>query len=226
MRNTESTPINGVDRLTLLRQKVEHLFSLDKITVKDLEHFEIAEREYLSERCTAILRDLKDTERDRFLDQIDAILPADTKSQVWEANHVVISSAVAKYIKTHGIMPAKNAIAEQTGLTRQTVARHFKDYQQRPEFAAEAGQFKFMAPNLLASVFKFALNGDTRAARLYFEMIGALNARQNHTLVSNQNNYIQINNTILSQENLQQLTAEQLNQIERIIRDGGVKGNL
>ena len=78
-------------------------------------------------------------------------------------------------------------------------------------------QFKFMAPNILAGVFKCAFNGDMSAARLYFEAVGVAGKRQGNTVTNEQNNYIQINNTILSQENLKQLSAEQLSRIENII---------
>ena len=74
-----------------------------------------------------------------------------------------------------------------------------------------------MSHNVPANVFKFANNGDMRAARLYLEMVGALNKQPAGTVVNAQNNYIQINNTILSQENLKQLSAEQLAQIENIV---------
>jgi hypothetical protein len=80
-----------------------------------------------------------------------------------------------------------------------------------------------MAPKMLAKVFKFASKGDMRAARLYFEMVGVLNTQQSNAVVNEQNNYIQINNTILSQANLKQLTAEQLNQIESIITNNRLK---
>jgi hypothetical protein len=62
-----------------------------------------------------------------------------------------------------------------------------------------------------------------KAARLYFEMVGAMNKQQPNTVINEQNNYIQINNTILSQQNLKQLSKEQLNQIEHII--SGIGGN-
>jgi hypothetical protein len=75
-----------------------------------------------------------------------------------------------------------------------------------------------MAPHLLANVYKLALSGDVRAARLYFEIIGAKTTQPQNTLPGTQHNYIQINNTILSQENLARLTTEQLNQIEGIIK--------
>ena len=67
-----------------------------------------------------------------------------------------------------------------------------------------------MSHNLLANVFNYAVNGDMKAARVYFEMIGAVNKQQGGTVINEPNNYIQINNTILSQENLKRLTAEQL----------------
>ena len=56
-----------------------------------------------------------------------------------------------------------------------------------------------------------------KAARLYFEMVGATKKQSAGTVINEQNNYIQINNTILSQENLKQLSEAQLNQIENII---------
>ncbi len=74
-----------------------------------------------------------------------------------------------------------------------------------------------MAPKILANVFRFATNGDIRAARLYFEVVGAINKQNTNTVVNEQNNYIQINNTILSQENLKQFSFERLNPIENIV---------
>jgi hypothetical protein len=72
----------------------------------------------------------------------------------------------------------------------------------------------------ISALFKSAINGDTKAARLYFEMVGAISKQQPGMVVTEQNNYIQVNNTILSQENLRALSAEQLNQIEHIITNG------
>jgi hypothetical protein len=127
-------------------------------------------------------------------------------------------------MRNNGVMPNKSAIARETGLSRQTVAKHFAAYKRHPEYTAEMEQFKFMAPNVLASVFKHALNGDIKAARLYFQMVGATNSQSRTCgIINEQNNYIQINNTILSQENLKQLSAEQLSQIENIISNNGYK---
>ncbi|MES2427102.1 MAG: hypothetical protein V4560_09015 [Bacteroidota bacterium] len=212
--NTNTTTLPGFNAT---QQKVNHLLSLDKITAKDLEDLNPTERQYLAETCTDMVQHLSGEKRDTFLDKINLIIPPATKSEIWEYNHSQISNVVAKFMCDHGVMPTKSTIADQTGLSRQTVAKHFKEYQQNPEYTERIDQFKLMTPNLLANVFKVAAKGDIKAARLYFEMVGAINKKNGNTVVNEQNNYIQINNTILSQENLKQLTANQLNQIESII---------
>jgi hypothetical protein len=209
--------------LTAPAKKIKHLLALDKITLKDIECLNNAERDYLAEAATQTLTRLTGVERDNFLNKIDLIVPESGKNAFWEHNHLRINSAVSNYMCKHGIMPTKTVIAGQTGLSRQTVAKHFAVYKKHPEYTAQMEQFKFMAPNLLANVFKFALNGDIKAARLYFEMIGATNKQPANTVINEQNNYIQINNTILSQENLKQLSAAQLNQLENIINNNGYK---
>jgi len=211
---TEKTALTN---FTASRIKVNRLLAREKITAKDIEGFNKQERDYLAATASKMLQRLKGEERDKFIDKIELIVPANTKNQLWEHNHFLISRAISKLMREHGTMPPKSAIAEETGLSRQTIARHFKEYKAHPEYIAEMDQFKFMAPKLLANGFNFAVSGDVRAARLYFEMVGAVNKQQANTVVNEQNNYIQINNTILSQENLRQLSAEQLNQIESII---------
>src|SRR5579863_618136 len=157
--------------------KIHNLLALEKITPKDIEGLNPLEREHLAETATQMVAQLTGVERDDFLEKIDLIVPATTKSDIWANNHSRISGAVSRYMRENGVMPAQNIIARQTGLSRQTVAKHFAAYQRHPERAAEMEQFKLMAPNVLANVFKYALNGDMRAARLYFEMVGA-NGRQ------------------------------------------------
>ncbi len=200
--------------------KINHLLTLEKITAKDIEGLNPAELEQLGKTTTQTLAKLTGVERDNFLDKIDLIVPASTKSDIWEYNHSLINRAVSDYMSKHGVMPAKNVIVRKTGLSRQTVFKHLKEYKHHPEHTAEMEQFKFMAPNVLANVFKCALNGDMRAAKLYFDIVGATNKQQPaNTVINEQNNYIQINNTKLSQQNLEQLSPEQLNQIENIIRN-------
>jgi hypothetical protein len=220
METATKTNDAALTKLTAATQKVNQLLSLKKMSPQDIEDLDQLERDYLEETATTKLQQLTGAERDSFIEKIEAIVPLSTKNQLWEHNQMVISSAISKFMGKHGCMPSKALIARETGLSRQTVVKHVKEYQTHPEYLAAVQQFKLMAPNVLASVFKFAINGDTKAARLYFEMVGAINKQQPGLVVTEQNNYIQINNTILSQENLRSLSAEQLNQIEHIITNG------
>ncbi len=205
--------------LPAFKPKIDKLFELEKITLNDIEDLDNDERKYLAEAATEILAHLTGNQRENFLSKIEPIVPVSTKAQIWEHNQYVISRAVNKLLHEQGFMPTKSAISNETGLSRQTIAKHLKEYKAHPAHLAEMDQFKFMTTKILANVFKYATNGDVKAARLYFEMVGAFNKQHtsNNTFVNEQNNYIQINNTILSQENLRHLTAEQLNQIESII---------
>ena len=200
------------------KQKIGQLLKQEQITMNDIADFTKPETDYLDNTCAEILDQLQGTQRENFLAKIDPILTPETKSDIWENNHLSITEAIADNIRVHGFMPTQTDIAGYTGLSRQTVAKHLKEYKKQPEFMQQAEQFTFMAPQLLANVYKFALDGDIRAARLYFEIIGTKTTQPQHTLPGPQNNYIQINNTILSQQNLASLTSEQLNQIEGIIK--------
>lgn len=77
-----------------------------------------------------------------------------------------------------------------------------------------------MTTKVLPKVFQFALNGDTGAAKLYLTAMGCLNNVQPpaSTMIQNQNNFIQINGTVLSQETIKNLNVEQLNAIESILK--------
>ena len=156
--------------LTLTKRKVEQLLALEKITLADIEGLTPSERQYLAETCTKTLKKLQGGDRDNFLNRIDCIIPASTRADIWEHNHSVITGAISRLMGGSGVMPSRSAIARETGLSRQTIAKHIKEYQRHPGHTAEMDQFKFMAPGLLASVYKQALGGDMGAAKLYLQM--------------------------------------------------------
>jgi hypothetical protein len=204
-------------------KKISSLLALDKITINDIDDLNPAERRHLALRATDLLNRATGIERDELVAKIEQIIPAETKNCLWEYNHALIKNAIDKHMRQYAVMPTKSALAEAAGLSRQTINKHIAEHKQHPEYMAEMEQFKLMGNNVLANVFNAAGKGDMRAARLYFEMIGTLNKNAAGTVVNKQNNYIQINNTILSQESLQQLSAEQLAQIESIVMNSGLK---
>lgn len=196
---------------TLLAQKTITQIGIDKV-------LSLKQKQVLGKVLTRKLNELKGIDRDEFLEKIEEIIPADAKNQLWENNHYQIISAITKFIEEYGRMPTKNRISEDTGLSRQTIHKHLKNYSEHPLFAEQLKQFRFMADRVLAKVVKAASLGDMKAARLYFDVMGNYgNQTGINTTINTQNNYIQINQTKLSQEIVQQLTPEQLNQIEAVL---------
>lgn len=210
----------GLQRLTKSQQKIEKLFSLKQINQSDIEGLTKAENDYLNELLTEKVNSLKGADRDRFLRKIEPITSEATKNQLWETNHNKIMWAISTLLQEYNRMPSKTEISNKAELSRQTVHKHLKEYHQHPHHLEQMEQFRFMATRVLAMVYRYAINGDTSAAKLYFNIIGLLNNGQQSTkaTVQHQNNYIQINNTILSQQSIQHLNPEQLNSIEAILK--------
>ena len=163
---------------------------------------------------------LRGEERDDFYRKIESITTEATKNQLWESNHTRITWAISTLIRDYGRMPSKTEIASKTELSRQTVHKHLKEYAKHPQYLGQIEQFKFMTSEVIAKVFQLAVQGDTGAAKLYLSVIGVTNNwhAPNNTLIQNQNNYIQINGMVLSQETIKQLNPEQLNSIEAILK--------
>lgn len=213
------TQNTGLQRFTNFEQKKKHLWSLKQITYKDLDILTTNERsEYLKE-VNEKLTNAKGFERDFLLKQFEPVFDTETKNQCWEYNHSSITIAIATLMQEYGRMPSKVELAERTKLSRPTIDKHLKEYTNNPLYIQEVEQFKFMTSNVLAKVFHFAVNGDVRACKLYLEFMGNTNGQpSNNTLIQNQNNYIQINGRVLSQETIKHLNPEQLNTIETILK--------
>ncbi len=118
-------------------------------------------------------------------------------------------------MQDNGRMLRKVEIATKTGLSRQTIRKHLKEYYSYPQYLIEMKQFRFMSLKILAKVFKFAVNQVIKAAKLYFDNVGGVNSQhKNEILIRQQNNYIQINGTVLSQNSIKHLSPARLNQVE------------
>lgn len=205
----------------LTDEKINNILKLSRITPEHLSQLNEIEKSELLHILNDKFNSLIGAERDSFYLKIEQICDEETKNQLWESNHNKITAAISVLIEEYGRMPSKVEIAKKTELSRQTIHKHLKEYKTHPLFLGQMEQFRFMSSKLLAKVFQYAINGDIAAAKLYFSVIGYSNAgqQQNSTMIQNQNNYIQINGTVLSQETIQQLDAEQLNSIEKVLKD-------
>ena len=216
--NKMKTKKTALQKFTESEKKVEALWGLQKITPEDVGALTDSEKKLFDKTINAKAGSLTGAERDTFFSQIEPIVDQETKNQTWEYNHNKITQALSNLMQEYNTMPTKNQLAVATGLSRQSIHNHLKEYATHPLYAGMMDQFRFMSSKVLAKVFKFAVNGDIRACRLYFDVLGANNTTANNTLIKNQNNYIQINNTVLSQENIKSLSPEQLNVIEEVLK--------
>ena len=204
-----------------LTQKIEQLLAPDEMDAAAFHAMALPEKRFFSQVCSDKLQQLKGEDRDRFLTKIEPVMPESMQTNLWELNHRMISTTISNHICESGNMPTISVLAQETGLSRQTISKHLKEYRRHPAFAEHMEQFTLITPKVLSKVARSAVNGDMRAARLYFEMVNPNSKHQNTTVVNEQTNYIQINNTILSQENLKRLNKAELDMIERIVANAG-----
>jgi hypothetical protein len=199
--------------------KINNLFKLEQITFDELKKLTKEEFNRFMIIYTEKMNTLKGLEMDELCKKVDPILNQDTRNQLWESNHNQITWAIATLMQEYNRMPSKTEIATKTELSRQTVNKHLKEYAVHPLYLEQIEQFRFMTSKVLAKVYKFAVNGDIGAAKLYFNIMGCLGSQQPYnTLIQTQNNYIQINGIVISQETIKNLNPEQLNVIETIFR--------
>jgi hypothetical protein len=214
MKNNEK----GLQKLTELKN-VHDLFKLEQITKQDFEPLTEDEINLFYKILNEKMNSLKSVEHDKFLKQIEPIISEQTKNEIWESNHIKITWAISEFMNEYGRMPTRTQIANKAELSRQTIHKHLKEYASNPLYLEQTEQFRFMIDRVLAMVFKSARNGDIRAAKLFFDIVGSPSQQvAGNTLINNQNNYIQINGMVLNQETIKNLKPEQLTQIEGIIK--------
>ncbi|MBI2721964.1 MAG: hypothetical protein HYX39_07300 [Bacteroidetes bacterium] len=227
----------SLQKFTDIQVKFNSLMALNKILPKDLEILNKDETRQFYSLLTEKAQALKGIESEKFWNKVDAVINQTTKNQLWEINHTNITCAIATLIQEYGRMPVATEIATTTNLSRQTVHKHLKEYSNHPLFLEQMAVTQFMTSKVLAKVFHFAVNGDMQAAKLYLNAMGVFNqtqsnkgltvvaefgSSQNNTLIQKQNNFIQINNTVLSEDIINQLNPDQLKQIEEIVKGCGL----
>lgn len=210
----------SLQKLTKNDARLNEILQQKKITPKDIENLSKVDAERLMELTNERIRNLSGVELDQFYTKIEPLLAQSSKNEMWERNHIQITRTISFLMQEYGRMPTQTEIAIKAELSRQTVHKHLKEYTKHPQHIEQMEQFRFMASKVLATVFQFAVNGDTGAAKLYLNATGFLNNRQStgSTLIQSQNNYIQINGMVLSQEKIKHLTPDQLNTIETILK--------
>jgi biotin operon repressor len=217
-------PEKSLQKLTDSAGKIAALLEREKITKEDLKSLSPDEVQMFSKIVDEQYNALTGLEKEAYFRKIEAVVDAETKNQLWEANHFQITDAIAALIREKGRIPYKSDIAERTGLSRQTVSKHMKEFAKHPQYIEEMSKFRLLSSKILAMVYQYAIHGDMKAAKLFLSTVGLADTEQKpeKTAIQNQNNYIQINGLEINQSFIGKLTDTQRQQIEAILKEAGM----
>jgi hypothetical protein len=140
---------------------------------------------------------------------------SDDHTLQFQRNQNTIKKALDAYISAHGKMPTSTTLAKLTGLSRPTIHPHLKEGLLNARFKEELAKLKLLSTDLFAKLYQMAQEGDKQAIKMIMDIIlGSSQKMQTNT----QNNYIQVNNLRIQNENFDRLTLKTKKRIERLIR--------
>lgn len=137
------------------------------------------------------------------------------RNHTWQRNHLKILGSISDLMQKNNCMPTNTTISIASGLSEETVYKHLREFKKQPLYEHEADKFEFMVHRVLTTVYNYGVQGDIRACKVFLDYH---KKETGSTFIKDQNNYIQINGTVLSQETIKHLNPEQLNTIETILK--------
>lgn len=182
----------------------------------------------LLEGCMALIIDLEAagdySKAQRIWERIEAIgkyvnLVGGTEElrrQDWEHNHMKIAMCIHNHVlNTYGF-PTVNHIAQETKLSRQTVHAHMKEGIAGKFYQERLKTWEFMTDAIMKNLYRASIDGNVAASKILLDNIYRLGrpAMQN---IREQNNYVQINSTIIDELVVSELPEEARVQIVDII---------
>ncbi len=208
----------GNARLT--RSKVNRLIIKEYILPEDVSGLSEAQRKKIKMALMKRLETCEPREKTAILEKIAMVSnDHEMKRDVWEINHSKVVNAISAHLTKNGRLPNQMTLAEKTGLSRQSISAHLKEYHTQPAFADHLEQLKLMKMTILEWILSCAVSGDLKAAKMFMDNIDKTENKsqlKSSRTIGQQNNYIQVNGVLISEEKLGQLSPEQLRQIETI----------
>lgn len=151
----------------------------------------------------------------------DQILNHDTFVSIYDT---MIQQSVDKEISkavsgSYGLPSAKN-IHRGSGIPQKHIKRYLQNLDQSDEFKEQIQTAKAAIPWVLSKLLDEISDGNMKAASIFFKAITTLTMPSKiEQINAQQNNYYQINNTLLHPDRLKELSAAQLSKIEMIINE-------
>lgn len=207
----------GLQKFTF-KQKLERVLNQEIITYEDIKDFDSNQRKIFIEELEKIRKSATSETIGAIYLKIETFFDQDTRNKIWEGNHYHLTQLIHKHLNDHNMMPTKDWLEKESRLSRPTIDKHLKDLASESYYKEYLTNIKVMTPKVISTLLNSALNGDVKASKLFLEITGQLNREQaNPTYIKNQNNYLQINNTRLTEEAIKNLPQEKLLQIEELI---------
>lgn len=131
----------------------------------------------------------------------------DFRNAIWESNHSRIIGYIHNTIICDNRVPNKTEISQQLGLSRTTVHKHLNNVSENNYYKEEIESFKVLVPKMLMMLYKEGIH-NVAASRLFLNLMG-----MKETPIA-KNNFIQINNTTITENTFHQLDPDKQRLIE------------
>jgi len=144
----------------------------------------------------------------------DEDLKTDIRNTTYEVNHSIITSFIHNYLLEKRVFPTMSTIANETDLSRQTIYNHLNNGFLDTHNKLVKGKNEIMSMHALQKLYLIGIQDNNPTALKYFIQLSGL-VSNNNTM--NVNNYIQINNLKISNEDIKKLPIQDILQIEEIV---------
>ncbi len=151
-----------------------------------------------------------DNKQALLLDKLAQLTGTNSNDQKHDYNSRKIANAVQHHILTQKAFPTYQQLAQQTGIARQTIAKHITEHINKPE--ETAAQYSYAAKGLMDMILHDALkHRNILAARIY------LNALDKMTTKAAPPAQLTIAGTTITQQTINQLPLPQQQAILNIL---------
>ncbi|HXB41432.1 MAG TPA: hypothetical protein VNZ49_12875 [Bacteroidia bacterium] len=139
------------------------------------------------------------------------------KRERWYINESKINVFVNNYLAKNRFVPSTADIARDTGLSRVTIQKHLKERKDTEYYKEQKETLSGLTNSVLCQLYKIGIeDSNVKALKVFVDYFKEENSIA-ETKIGTQNNYIQINNTLLTEEMVKKFSPLQLKQIEEII---------
>jgi len=183
----------------------------------------------LNKKSAKLSDDLDSPERvtalDSFWSQTEEIACEHSKSVMWDSNHVRILNYIHNYVKSYWTVPTITNIAQDTGLSRRTIYKHLNETNIQDYLGKEFNKYTLLMPKVLGCLYSLCFHEYSdrrdviRASKVILDFLQFSTKYGGSVSIREQNNHITINNTTITQDQLQKLSPDKLSEIEMLINE-------